>query len=168
MIFLNAPPVIPSSGGAHFFLRQFEPRSGSRCEALPKAEPRTRARSDAPEGRESEDIAGAEAPAENKKRFPTMTLPTGAPPLAALKQWLAISTGGEDALLERLLTVAFETCSAFVGNALPGDWADVPPSLNEGILRFAAHLYRERDETKPVEPPTAVAALWRPYRELRL
>ena len=97
-----------------------------------------------------------------------MTLPTGAPPLAALKQWLAISTGGEDSLLERLLTVAFETCSAFVGDALPLDWADVPPSLKEGILRFAAHLYRERDEAKPAEPPAAVAALWRPYREFRL
>ena len=98
-----------------------------------------------------------------------MTLPTGAPPLAALKQWLAISTGGEDALLQRLLTVAFETCSAFVGAAvLPDDWAAVPPSLNEGILRFAAHLYRAREEGTASEPPAAVAALWRPYRELRL
>lgn len=98
-----------------------------------------------------------------------MTQPTGAPPLAALKQWLAISTPGEDALLTRLLVVAYETCESFVGTAaLPGDWADVPPSLNEGILRFAAHLYRERDETKQTEPPAAVAALWRPFRALSL
>lgn len=97
-----------------------------------------------------------------------MTLPTGAPPLAALKQWLAISTGGEDALLERLLAVAYETCFAFVGDALPGEWAEVPPSLSEGIVRFAAHLYRERDETKDSHPPAAVAALWRPYRALSL
>lgn len=98
-----------------------------------------------------------------------MTQPTGAPPLGALKQWLAISTPGEDALLTRLLAVAYETCESFVGAAaLPDDWADLPPSLSEGILRFAAYLYRERDDTKSAEPPAAVAALWRPYRELRL
>ena len=97
-----------------------------------------------------------------------MTLPTGAAPLGALKQWLAISTAGEDALLERLLTVAFQTCSAFVGGALPAEWSAVPPSLTEGIIRFAAHLYRERDETKDTAPPAAVVALWRPFRTLAL
>lgn len=97
-----------------------------------------------------------------------MTLPTGAPPVAALKQWLGIATADEDTLLERLLGASYETCSAFVGPALPGDWALAPPALNEGILRFAAHLYRERDELKPTEPPASVAALWRPFREVRL
>lgn len=97
-----------------------------------------------------------------------MPLPTGEPPLAALKQWLAISTPHEDALLERLLLVAYETCGGFVGAALPGDWAAVPPALNEGIIRFAAHLYRERDAAGDAAPPAAVAALWRPWRELRL
>ena len=98
-----------------------------------------------------------------------MTLPTGDPPLAALKQWLAISTPSEDALLERLLTVAYETCGGFVGAAaLPEDWADIPPSLAEGILRFAAHLYRARDHADESAPPAAVAALWRPWRALRL
>lgn len=97
-----------------------------------------------------------------------MTLPTGAPPLSALKQWLAISTAAEDDLLTRLLMVAFETCSAFVGDALPQDWSAVPPSLNEGIVRFAAHLYRERGEGGAKEPPAAVSALWRPFRALSL
>jgi len=97
-----------------------------------------------------------------------MTLPTGAPPLDALKQWLAISTNSEDALLARLLAVAYETCAAFVGAALPDDWAVVPPALNEGILRFAAHLYRTRDEMDGAQPPAAVAALWRPFRALAL
>ena len=97
-----------------------------------------------------------------------MPAPTGAPPLAALKQWLAISISAEDALLERLLLVAYETCGAFVGDALAEDWAELPPGLNEGIIRFAAHLYRERDAAGSREPPAAVAALWRPWRELRL
>lgn len=95
-----------------------------------------------------------------------MLTPTGAAPLASLKQWLAISTTSEDALLDRLLVAAWQACSAFVGAALPQDWGEVPPALNEGILRFAAHLYRERDGD--AAPPAAVAALWRPFRELRL
>lgn len=98
-----------------------------------------------------------------------MPQPTGAPPLAALKQWLAISTPAEDALLERLLGVAYDICEQFVGPAVLGDdWAELPPGLNEGIIRFAAHLYRERDGAISREPPAAVAALWRPWRELRL
>ena len=97
-----------------------------------------------------------------------MQLPTGAPPLAALKQWLAISTAQEDALLARLLVTAWQTCAAFVGPALPPDWGDVPPALNEGILRCAAHLYRARETDDGSAPPAAVAALWRPWRMLRL
>ena len=98
-----------------------------------------------------------------------MLTPTGAAPLASLKQWLAISVGQEDALLERLLVTAWQACFASVGIALPTDWGDVPPALGEGILRYAAHLYRERDRPGSDTPmPTAVAALWRPFRELRL
>lgn len=98
-----------------------------------------------------------------------MPAPTGAPPLAALKQWLAISTPLEDALLERLLITAYHTCDAFVGgDALPEGWADLAPALREGIIRFAAHLYRDREAASASEPPAAVAALWRPWRELRL
>lgn len=98
-----------------------------------------------------------------------MPTPTGAPPLAALKQWLAISTPAEDAMLERLLTVAYQTCEQFIGaDALADDWGEVAPPLREGIIRFAAHLYADRAATALREPPAAVAALWRPWRELRL
>lgn len=97
-----------------------------------------------------------------------MPLPTGDAPVSALKQWLAISTNAEDALLERLLAAAYDTCGAFVGDALPAEWSALPPALNEGIIRFAAHLYRDREAVSPTEPPAAVAALWRPWRELRL
>lgn len=97
-----------------------------------------------------------------------MPAPTGSAPLAALKQWLAISTSAEDALLERLLIVAYQTCGAFLSGALAEDWGEVAPPLNEGIIRFAAHLYRERDAGAERAPPAAVAALWRPYRAVRL
>ena len=98
-----------------------------------------------------------------------MPTPTGAPPLLALKQWLAITTAQEDALLERLLLTAYQLCEAFVGAPqIADDWADVAPPLKEGIIRFAAHLYADRGATALREPPAAVAALWRPWRELRL
>ena len=75
-----------------------------------------------------------------------MPLPTGDAPLAALKQWLAIFTPAEDTLLTRLLVVAYQTCAQFTGaQALASDWAELQPGLREGIIRFAAHLYRDRD-----------------------
>jgi uncharacterized phiE125 gp8 family phage protein len=49
------------------------------------------------------------------------------------------------------------------------DWAGVPAPLRQGILRLAAHLYTFRtDAGAQAEPPAAVAALWRPWRRLRL
>ena len=51
---------------------------------------------------------------------------------------------------------------------MPADWAGLPSALDEGIVRFAAWQYRERDGGADRPPPTAIAALWRPYRTLRL
>jgi uncharacterized phiE125 gp8 family phage protein len=49
-------------------------------------------------------------------------------------------------------------------------WSDLPAALRHGILRLAAHFYTVRTaEGRSVDPlPAAVAALWRPYRRLRL
>lgn len=49
------------------------------------------------------------------------------------------------------------------------DWPSLPEGLRHGILRLAAHNYRQRDLEKmsPV-PPAAIAALWHPWRLLRL
>ncbi|HEX8307899.1 MAG TPA: hypothetical protein VF645_05710 [Allosphingosinicella sp.] len=53
---------------------------------------------------------------------------------------------------------------------LAPDWADLPAALRQGVLRLAAHFYTSRasEGAKAVEPPAAVAALWRPFRRLRL
>ena len=51
---------------------------------------------------------------------------------------------------------------------MPADWAGLPSALAEGIVRFAAWQYRERDGGVDRPPPAAIAALWRPYRTLRL
>jgi uncharacterized phiE125 gp8 family phage protein len=49
---------------------------------------------------------------------------------------------------------------------LSESWSAVPPGLQQGVLRLAAHLHAHRDGAG--DPPAAVAALWRPWRRMRL
>lgn len=53
---------------------------------------------------------------------------------------------------------------------LADDWAALPEAIRHGVIRLAAHQHRARDDEKKSEllPPTAVAALWRPWRRMRL
>ena len=48
-------------------------------------------------------------------------------------------------------------------------WSALPEGIRHGAVRLAAHHYRQRDldAIQPV-PPAAVAALWRPWRQMRL
>ena len=56
----------------------------------------------------------------------------------------------------------------FVAGIAP-DWATLPESLRHGIVRLAADSYRRRDgEAAAAHPPAAIAALWRPWRRMRL
>lgn len=50
------------------------------------------------------------------------------------------------------------------------DWETVPAPLRHGIIRLAAHHYRDRDRDAKASsaPPASVAALWRPWRSVRL
>ncbi|MFN2099116.1 hypothetical protein [Altererythrobacter sp. MF3-039] len=50
---------------------------------------------------------------------------------------------------------------------LASNWDAVPDGIRQGIIRLAAHHYRERDGAGAT-PPASVAALWRPWRRLRL
>ena len=50
---------------------------------------------------------------------------------------------------------------------LAPDWASLPDGLRHGILRFAAFLHREGEQGAG-EPPAAIAALWRAWRQVRL
>lgn len=47
-------------------------------------------------------------------------------------------------------------------------WDVLPDGLRHGIVRLAAHHWRERDSGEDTAPPAAVAALWRPWRRVRL
>lgn len=51
---------------------------------------------------------------------------------------------------------------------LAPEWSALPGSLRHGAIRLAAELYRARDGAASVHPPAAVAALWRPWRRMRL
>lgn len=53
---------------------------------------------------------------------------------------------------------------------LASDWTGLPDAIRHGILRLAAHQHRARDiegKAAPL-PPAAVAALWRPWRRMRI
>lgn len=54
---------------------------------------------------------------------------------------------------------------------LTPDWAGLPEGMRHGVLRLAAHQYRSREtdgNAAAALPPAAVAALWRPWRRLKL
>lgn len=51
---------------------------------------------------------------------------------------------------------------------LAADWLALPDALRQGVIRLAAHLYRSRDREDASPIPTSVAALWQPWRMLRL
>ena len=47
------------------------------------------------------------------------------------------------------------------------DWSGLPAPLRQGIIRLAAHNFRDREGSAGVVPPASVTALWRPWREVR-
>ncbi|MFW2829115.1 head-tail connector protein [Sphingomonas sp. ID0503] len=68
--------------------------------------------------------------------------------------WVRVSAPGQS-----LVTVDYVAGGS-------ASWAEVPVAVRQGVLRLAAHLYAHRDGE--AEPPTAVAALWRPFRRMRV
>ena len=52
---------------------------------------------------------------------------------------------------------------------MAASWTDLPEALRHGLIRLAAHQHRERENSgTQAAPPASVAALWRPWRRLRL
>jgi uncharacterized phiE125 gp8 family phage protein len=48
-------------------------------------------------------------------------------------------------------------------------WDVLPDAIRQGIVRLAAHQHREREGSGAAPlPPASVAALWRPWRRMRL
>ncbi|MEO0061494.1 MAG: hypothetical protein RLZZ08_54 [Pseudomonadota bacterium] len=180
------------------------------------------------------------------KRAILAPAPLAGAALAELKDWLAITTPRDDAVLTAQLRAALEMCEAFTGQmplaaqceevlpasagwqalqtmpiqaitsvqgipaegarfaiaapdyaieldagggatirllqqgaagriavrftaGIAADWSGLPDMLRQGVLRLAAHQHRQRDNgDAQAIPPAAVAALWRPWRRMRL
>lgn len=51
---------------------------------------------------------------------------------------------------------------------IAADWRSLPEALRQGMIRLAAFHYRDRESGRDADPPASVAALWRPWRILRL
>ncbi len=69
-----------------------------------------------------------------------------------------------------LLTVPMQSrvAAGFTAGLSP-DWLRLPEGLRHGVIRLAAHAYRERnDGGADRSPPTAIAALWQPWRRMRI
>lgn len=47
-------------------------------------------------------------------------------------------------------------------------WNDVPQALRQGLMMAAAQFYEHREGGGDAHLPPAIAALWNPYRSLRL
>ncbi|MCH7629047.1 MULTISPECIES: head-tail connector protein [Novosphingobium] len=104
---------------------------------------------------------------------------TGAAALSASGQRTALGAGDYDVDLTadgtglfRLRRATDQTRVAVTFTAgMATGWAGLPDALRQGIMRLAAHEHRRRDADKPGEaasPPAAIAALWRPWRRMRL
>ena len=103
-------------------------------------------------------VTGAESIAANGSRMP----------LAGGDYAIDLDAGGRARF--RLLSPSVTGMVAIRFTAgIAADWDDLPAALRHGIVRLAAYIYRQRenDAAKPV-PPAAVAALWSPWRRLRL
>lgn len=51
---------------------------------------------------------------------------------------------------------------------LANDWSVLAAPLRQGIVRLAAHFYRDRNQTAADEIPASVTAQWRPWRRMSL
>lgn len=51
---------------------------------------------------------------------------------------------------------------------IAADWDSLPAALRHGIIRLAAHNFRQRENSEDNNPPAAITALWQPWRRMRL
>lgn len=81
----------------------------------------------------------------------------------------AIELGANGTGCVRLLSPQSDRVVVSFTAGFVDEWAALPDGLRHGIVRLAAHQHRERDSANIAPlPPASVAALWRPWRRMRL
>lgn len=91
-------------------------------------------------------------------------------PLGTLDYSAEIAACGS-ASLRLLKPVEARAVAVRLSVGIAADWASLPAALRQGIIRLAAHHYRDRDlegQRSPAPPPVSVTALWQPWRLMRL
>ncbi len=88
--------------------------------------------------------------------------------LAASAYAIDLDADGSGSVLVSNPGAAGRIAVRFTAGIAPS-WDSLPEALRHGILRLAAHQHRERETagSGPI-PPAAIAALWRPWRRMRL
>lgn len=96
-------------------------------------------------------------------------IPRDAPPYALPLDSYQIDLGADGSGLIRVsrLATANRVAVRFTAGLSP-DWDGLPEGIRHGIIRLAAHHYRSRDAASSAQTPAAVAALWRPWRRMRI
>ena len=81
---------------------------------------------------------------------------------------VAILSGGENAIDRdgRGWVRTREAVTVRYRAGLAEGWDSLPPEIAHGVAIMGAHLFDNRDAA--AVPPAAVAALWRPWRRMRL
>lgn len=85
-------------------------------------------------------------------------------PLADTLEWRI----GSSACVRLLRPLEGRGLAVQVMVGIAADWSGLPAPLRHGIIRLAAHHFRDRDGKPAAVPPASVTALWRPWREVRL
>ncbi|ANY18800.1 hypothetical protein A6F68_00265 [Tsuneonella dongtanensis] len=88
-------------------------------------------------------------------------------PLAADAYEIDIDTDGSGRVRVVGQGSAGRVAVRFTAGLAPA-WELLPDAVRHGVIRLAAHHWRERDNASDAGPPAAVAALWRPWRRMRL
>ena len=96
-------------------------------------------------------------------------IPAEGPRFALAVDAYAIDLGAEGSGRVRTIRqgAAGRIAVRFTAGLAP-QWSALPESLRHGTIRLAAELHRARDGAQDATPPAAVAALWRPWRRMRL
>ena len=103
------------------------------------------------------DVTGAALIAEDGSR-------SALSPLSEALEWRV----GGSACVRLLRPLEGTALAVELSVGIAADWAGLPAPLRHGIIRLAAHHFRDREGKASAVPPASVTALWRPWREVRL